>query len=128
MPLPAGTGVVDTAPTSRAVGVLIFLFGVVEAFAKKRVAGDNPWGEGANTLEWQLSSPPPLPPVGTASAHQVSADDKSRSRRRGGFTPHRQTTDAVIGDMAVIEITKQPAGRQPTAPSRRRRAAIISSF
>ena len=41
------------------VGVLIFLFGVWEAFAKKRVAGDNPWGEGATTLEWQLSSPPP---------------------------------------------------------------------
>ncbi|MGD9478159.1 cytochrome c oxidase subunit I [Shinella sp. G-2] len=43
-----------------AVAVLIFLFGVFEAFAKKRVAGDNPWGEGANTLEWQLSSPPPF--------------------------------------------------------------------
>ena len=27
---------------------------------KKRVAGDNPWGEGATTLEWQLSSPPPF--------------------------------------------------------------------
>lgn len=43
-----------------AFAVLIFLFGVFEAFAKKRVAGDNPWGEGANTLEWQLSSPPPF--------------------------------------------------------------------
>ncbi|MFB4373856.1 cytochrome c oxidase subunit I [Agrobacterium tumefaciens] len=42
-----------------AVGVLIFLFCVWEAFAKKRIAGDNPWGEGATTLEWQLSSPPP---------------------------------------------------------------------
>ncbi|WP_322989814.1 MULTISPECIES: cytochrome c oxidase subunit I [unclassified Hoeflea] len=41
------------------LGVLIFLFGVWEAFAKKRIAGDNPWGEGATTLEWQLSSPPP---------------------------------------------------------------------
>src|SRR5215217_5358373 len=40
-------------------GVLIFLYSIVEAFAKKRVAGDNPWGEGATTLEWQLSSPPP---------------------------------------------------------------------
>ncbi|HTO32937.1 MAG TPA: cytochrome c oxidase subunit I [Pararhizobium sp.] len=43
-----------------AFGVLIFLYGVFEAFAKKRVAGDNPWGEGANTLEWQLPSPPPF--------------------------------------------------------------------
>ncbi|MEM9105872.1 MAG: cytochrome c oxidase subunit I, partial [Pseudomonadota bacterium] len=42
-----------------AIAVLVFLAGVWEAFAKKRVAGDNPWGEGATTLEWQLSSPPP---------------------------------------------------------------------
>ncbi|EJM98505.1 cytochrome c oxidase subunit I [Phyllobacterium sp. YR531] len=42
------------------VAVLIFLFGVFEAFAKKREAGANPWGVGATTLEWQLSSPPPF--------------------------------------------------------------------
>jgi len=42
-----------------AIGVVIFLVGIWEAFAKKRIAGDNPWGEGATTLEWQLSSPPP---------------------------------------------------------------------
>jgi cytochrome c oxidase subunit I len=42
-----------------AFGVLIFLYAIFEAFQKKRVAGDNPWGEGATTLEWQLSSPPP---------------------------------------------------------------------
>ena len=42
-----------------AIGVLIFLYGVWEAFSKKREAGANPWGEGATTLEWQLSSPPP---------------------------------------------------------------------
>jgi cytochrome c oxidase subunit 1 len=43
-----------------AVGVFIFLYGVFEAFQKKRVAGPNPWGEGATTLEWTLSSPPPF--------------------------------------------------------------------
>jgi len=43
-----------------AVGVLIFIFGVFEAFARKRVAGNNPWGVGATTLEWTLSSPPPF--------------------------------------------------------------------
>ena len=29
-------------------------------FSKKRIAGPNPWGEGATTLEWTLSSPPPF--------------------------------------------------------------------
>jgi cytochrome c oxidase subunit 1 len=27
---------------------------------RKRIAGDNPWGAGATTLEWTLSSPPPF--------------------------------------------------------------------
>ena len=43
-----------------AFSVLIFLYGIIEAFSKKRVAGDNPWGESATTLEWTLSSPPPF--------------------------------------------------------------------
>ena len=39
---------------------LIFLFAIVYAlfFGKKEVS--NPWGEGADTLEWTLSSPPPF--------------------------------------------------------------------
>ena len=41
-------------------GTGIFLFCLLEMFMKKRVAGDNPWGEGATTLEWTLSSPPPF--------------------------------------------------------------------
>jgi cytochrome c oxidase subunit 1 len=41
-------------------GVVIFFFGMIEAFVKKRVAGNNPWGVGATTLEWTLSSPPPF--------------------------------------------------------------------
>ncbi len=43
-----------------AFGVLIFLFGVFSAYAKKVKAPDNPWGEGATTLEWTLPSPPPF--------------------------------------------------------------------
>ncbi|MDP4823858.1 MAG: cytochrome c oxidase subunit I [Aestuariivirgaceae bacterium] len=42
------------------VGMFIFLFGVYEAFSRKRAASANPWGEGATTLEWTLSSPPPF--------------------------------------------------------------------
>jgi len=42
------------------VGVAFFLIWLVEAFIVKRKAPDNYWGEGANTLEWTLSSPPPF--------------------------------------------------------------------
>jgi cytochrome c oxidase subunit 1 len=41
-------------------GALVFFFGMAEAFMKKRPAGNNPWGVGATTLEWTLSSPPPF--------------------------------------------------------------------
>ena len=40
-------------------GVAFFLLMLVEAFIRKRPAGANYWGEGATTLEWTLSSPPP---------------------------------------------------------------------
>jgi cytochrome c oxidase subunit 1 len=43
-----------------AFGVFIFLFGVIQAFVRKEKAADNPWGVGATTLEWTLSSPPPF--------------------------------------------------------------------
>ncbi|MGB0810306.1 MAG: cytochrome c oxidase subunit I, partial [Candidatus Puniceispirillaceae bacterium] len=42
-----------------AVGVLVFLALIAEAFVSKRKAGANQWGEGATTMEWQVSSPPP---------------------------------------------------------------------
>jgi cytochrome c oxidase subunit 1 len=40
-------------------GVFMFLYIIFDAFQKKVLAGDNPWGEGATTLEWTLPSPPP---------------------------------------------------------------------
>src|SRR3954452_7123798 len=41
-------------------GMLIFIYGLIDAFARKRQAADNPWGAGATTLEWTLPSPPPF--------------------------------------------------------------------
>src|SRR5438477_230969 len=41
-------------------GVLIFIWGLVDAFVRKQQAANNPWGAGATTLEWTLPSPPPF--------------------------------------------------------------------
>src|SRR5690606_16537557 len=41
------------------VGVVIFLVMLLEAAVRRRKGVANPWGEGATTLEWTLSSPPP---------------------------------------------------------------------
>ena len=37
-----------------------FFIGLIEAMIRRRKAEANPWGEGATTLEWTLSSPPPF--------------------------------------------------------------------
>lgn len=39
---------------------LFFLIVVAEMFIRRRKAAANPWGEGATTLEWTVSSPPPF--------------------------------------------------------------------
>ena len=57
------------------VGTLVFFAGLVESIVRRRQAQANPWGEGATTLEWTLSSPPPfhqfstLPEVKAETAH-----------------------------------------------------------
>jgi cytochrome c oxidase subunit 1 len=53
-------GVSSTGAYIVAAGTLVFIVGVLAAFAAKRKAADNPWGVGATTLEWTLSSPPPF--------------------------------------------------------------------
>jgi len=40
--------------------VLIFLYVVYRTFTSKERLADNYWGDGATTLEWQVSSPPPF--------------------------------------------------------------------
>jgi cytochrome c oxidase subunit I len=58
-----------------AAGMLVFFFGMALALIRKEKAGDNPWGEGATTLEWTLPSPPPfhqfetLPRIAEDKAH-----------------------------------------------------------
>jgi cytochrome c oxidase subunit I len=42
------------------VGLVVFIFLLAEAAVSRRKAEANPWGEGATTLEWTLSSPPPF--------------------------------------------------------------------
>ena len=43
-----------------AVSIVIFFINIAYAFIAGRKAPANYWGEGATTLEWTLSSPPPF--------------------------------------------------------------------
>jgi cytochrome c oxidase subunit 1 len=43
-----------------AAGMIVFFILLIEAAIRRRPAEANPWGEGATTLEWTLSSPPPF--------------------------------------------------------------------
>ena len=42
------------------LGVLVFLWMCLKTFTSGERVGENPWGEGATTLEWTVSSPPPF--------------------------------------------------------------------
>ena len=39
-------------------GALVFLLVIWKTFTSGEKVSDNYWGEGANTLEWSVSSPP----------------------------------------------------------------------
>ncbi|WP_423142951.1 cytochrome c oxidase subunit I [Parablastomonas sp. CN1-191] len=43
-----------------ATSIVIFFVNIIYAFTAGKKAADNYWGEGATTLEWTLSSPPPF--------------------------------------------------------------------
>ena len=85
------------------VGVLVFLLCMAEAFMRKRIAGDNPWGVGATTLEWTLSSPPPfhtyndLPRIAEYRASLKAEPAVTVATRKSG-------TAAVVvtGDFATV--------------------------
>jgi len=42
------------------VSVLVFFYLIYKTFTSGPKVGDNPWGEGATTLEWTVPSPPPF--------------------------------------------------------------------
>jgi len=52
-------GVASLGYAIMAVGVLVFFINVIWSLVAGRRAEDNYWGEGATTLEWTLTSPPP---------------------------------------------------------------------
>ena len=58
-----------------AFGVLVFLYAVWRGFVAGEKVAENPWGEGATTLEWTLPSPPAfhsydaLPEIKDEGAH-----------------------------------------------------------
>ena len=40
------------------LGLVVFFANLIYEFSKKKAAAQNPWGEGATTLEWTVPSPP----------------------------------------------------------------------
>ncbi len=58
-----------------AASMIVFFINLFMTLLGGKKAGDNPWGEGATTLEWTLSSPPPfhqfetLPVIGDEKGH-----------------------------------------------------------
>ena len=66
-----------------AAGMAIFFVNLIYAFVAGKKAAGNYWGEGATTLEWSLSSPPPfhqfqtLPVIEEHHSHHNAIGDAS---------------------------------------------------
>ena len=57
-------------------GVAFFFLMLIEALLiSRRRVGDNYWGEGATTLEWTLSSPPPYHQFNTLPRIEDNPED-----------------------------------------------------
>jgi len=50
--------VISVASFALGASVVIFLYNMITSWARGPIAGSNPWG--AMTLEWQVTSPPPV--------------------------------------------------------------------
>ncbi|MDB5681010.1 MAG: cytochrome c oxidase subunit, partial [Sphingomonas bacterium] len=50
----------DYGYTLMAIGMAVFFVNILWSLFAGKKAPDNPWGSGATTLEWTLSSPPPF--------------------------------------------------------------------
>ncbi len=51
--------IASTGYAIMAIGMVFFLVNLAYSLLAGKKAPDNPWGDGATTLEWTLSSPPP---------------------------------------------------------------------
>ena len=108
-----------SAPTSRRVGTLVFFVGVVAgASCASSKAGDNPWGEGATTLEWTLSSPPPFHCFETLPRIEGSDAPLRHDRRAAIAARLADGRDSRSSDaMADVGLTigRRCAPRRPSA-------------
>ncbi len=79
--------------------MLIFFYATWEAARKKRPAGDNPWGVGATTLEWTLSSPPPFHQFTTLPQDRLD----QRTLRPDGRVRAARTPPTKARPLALID-------------------------
>ena len=91
-------------------GVAVFFVNIFWSLAAGKKAPDNPWGEGATTLEWTLSEPAAVPPMFDAAADRLgrrrSKQEKASpaSAGRGFFLAARATlrTFGLTGVMSPV--------------------------
>ena len=66
-----------------AAGALLFFYILWRTFTSGEQCPANPWGEGATTLEWTVSSPPPFHTFERAAADPLGACGTGACRVRG---------------------------------------------
>ncbi len=98
------------------LGMFVFVIGVVLAFRSKERAADNPWGEGATTLEWTLSSPPPFHQFETLPQIVDEPGAPLKTPREGRVGGPRPSPEAGSADLPA----RASGEGDPHGPSRPR--------
>ena len=93
-------------------GMAIFFVNMIWSLAAGKKAPDNPWGEGATTLEWTLSSPPPFHQFSRAW-HAPDADPLPEGRRPPTRSRFRSWSAGVVSKRE-LQRTATTSSRPPT--------------
>ncbi len=102
-------------------GVALFFVNLFWSLAAGKKAPDNPWGEGATTLEWTLPSPPPFHQFSTLADGSIRAHGLERS----ASLPRVRGDRSVASDALAFD-GQNAAGRQRAAAPNLLRCAVRS--
>ena len=115
-------------------GVAVFFVNLFWSLAAGKKAPDNPWGEGATTLEWTLSEPAAVPPIFDPAEDRLGAGvavqrGAPRLLQPGRFSAplaaksrtwrHRDPTDHLERRVDDARRDNSGAGLRAARPARR---------
>jgi cytochrome c oxidase subunit 1 len=91
------------------VGMMVFFVNILWSLFAGKKAPDNPWGEGATTLEWTLSSPPPFHQFETLPVIDRRRDKRDENADRQNLGQRHRHAEQQV---SIIGLERRHLGRE----------------